>query len=80
MRLDQKRLLLWTLTNDIERRTKEHNTEFIKTIKAYKFENAQELEQALSDAGFDASDKTGNGQEDHVCFYIYKRVFGKTIE
>ena len=68
------------VTNDLERRAKEHNTEFIKTMKADKFENAQELEQALCDAGFDTGDKTGNGQEDSVYIYMYKKVSGKTIE
>lgn len=49
-------------------------------MKADKFENAQELEQAISGAGFDVSDNLGNGQDDSVRFYMYKKVSGKTIE
>jgi len=68
------------ITDDLDRRAKEHNATFIKTMTADRFESAQKLEQALHDAGFDTGKQVGNGEEDSVYIYMYKKIPGVTKE
>lgn len=68
------------ITNDIERREQEHNAEILFYVEAISFEDAKKLEQALHDEGFDTGEQIGNGQEDSVYVYIYKKIEGETEE
>ena len=68
------------ITNDIERREQEHNAEILYCVKANSFEKAKELEQALHDEGYDTGAQVGNGQEDSIYVYIYKKIPGVTQE
>lgn len=68
------------ITDDLERRAGEHHATFIKTMTVNTFEDAKELEQALHDAGFDTGEQVGNGTEDSVYIYMYKKIPGETVE
>lgn len=69
------------ITNDLERRRKEHNVaQYIHTVKMDSFELAQEVEAIMHDAGFDTGKQLGNGQEDTVYVYLYRKIPGVTIE
>lgn len=68
------------ITNDIERRSQEHNAEMLYHLKVKSFEIAKELEQALHDEGYDTGFQVGNGQEDSVYVYMYKKIPGVTEE
>ena len=68
------------ITDDLDRRSKEHNASFIKTMEADTFEGAKKLEKALDEAGFDAGDHVGNGTEKSVFIYMYKKIAGVTKE
>jgi hypothetical protein len=68
------------ITDDLDRRSKEHNATFIKTMEADTFEGAKELEKALDRVGFDAGDHVGNGTEKSVFIYMYKKIPGVTKE
>lgn len=68
------------ITDNLDRRSKEHNAIFIKTMTADTFEGAKKLEQALYDAGFDTGSQVGNGTENSVYIYMYKKIPGVTKE
>lgn len=69
------------ITNDLERRCKEHNVAHcIHTVKMDSFELAKQVEAIMHDAGFDTGKQLGNGQEDTVHVYLYCKVPGVTIE
>ena len=68
------------ITNDIERRSQEHNSEILYHVTAISFDAAKELEQALHDEGYDTGGQVGNGQEDSVFVYMYRKIPGVTEE
>lgn len=68
------------ITNDLKLRAQQHNATFLLTFTANSFEAAKKLEQALHDAGFDTGKQLGNGQEDSVHVYMYKKIPGVTRE
>lgn len=69
------------ITNELERRRKEHNVmQYIQTVKMDSFELAQEVEAIMHDAGFDTGKQLGNGQENTVYVYLYRKIPGVTIE
>lgn len=50
------------ITNDLERRRKEHNVEhIIQTVKMDSFELAKQVEVMMHNAGFDTGKQLGNG-------------------
>ena len=63
------------ITNDLDRRSKEHNATFLTHVKAKSKELAIELEEKLGELGFDNGDRPGNGAEDDTVYvYIYKKT------
>lgn len=68
------------ITNDLERRAKEHNATFIMTTKVNNFEEAKIVEEALHKKGYCTGKQLGNGNEDTVHVYMYKIIPGVTIE
>lgn len=69
------------ITNNLERRYKEHNVaQYIHTVKMDSFDLAQEVEAMMHKAGYDTGEQLGNGQEDTVYVYLYRKIPGVTIE
>lgn len=63
------------ITDDLDRRSKEHNATFLYSVKAKTKEDAVELEDELGELGFDNGDRPGNGaKDDTVNVYIYKKT------
>ena len=63
------------ITDDLYRRSKEHNATFLYSVKAKTKEDAVELEDELGELGFDNGDRPGNGaKDDTVNVYIYKKT------
>ena len=63
------------ITDDLERRSKEHNAMFLYSAKAKTKDAAVELEDMLGELGFDNGDRPGNGaKDDTVNVYIYKKT------
>ena len=54
--------------------------EFICHTKCDTFDTAQELEKQLHAQGYDTGDKVGNGQENSIYVYMYRKIKGVTIE
>ena len=68
------------ITNDVERRAKEHNAEFINYVESDSKETAIAAEILLGKNGYDIGKKAGNGaRENSVFVYIYKKT-SETIE
>lgn len=68
------------ITNDIERRAKEHNTNVFGAIECANADVAKNLEAMMHDEGFDTGKQLGNGQDDSKFVYVYKKVEGVTNE
>lgn len=62
------------ITNDIERREGEHNTSFLYYVINNDADSAKELEAALHDEGYDTGDKVGNGTDESIYVYIYRKT------
>lgn len=64
------------ITDDLDRRAKEHNVEgFCLTMNLITFEAARDIEQKLSSLGFDCGSQLGNGNEKSVYVYMcYKKA------
>ena len=68
------------ITNDVERRAKEHNAEFINYVESDNKETAIAAETLLGESGYDIGKKAGNGaRENSVFVYVYKKT-SETIE
>lgn len=69
------------ITNDLDRRRGEHKTPaYLYTCTCPSFEIARKLEQMLHDAGFDTGEQVGNGNEDSVNVYMYRKIPRVTCE
>ena len=77
---ETKRNYYCGITNDLERRAKEHNANFILTKEMKSFEEAKIVEEALHEKGYYTGKQLGNGDEDTVHVYMYKIIPGVTIE
>ena len=62
------------ITNDIERREGEHNTSFLYYVSSNNANGAKALEAALHDEGYDTGDQVGNGTDESVYVYIYRKT------
>lgn len=62
------------ITNDIERRVREHNAECLGYIKAETAQDAKDLEVLMHEEGFDTGDQLGNGSSDSVYVYVYRKT------
>lgn len=59
------------ITDDLERRAKEHNVAgYCQTMHFLTFEAAKAIEKELSSLGFDCGDQLGNGNENSVYVYM----------
>lgn len=61
------------ITNDIKRREGEHNTSFLYYVSSNNANAAKELEAALHDEGYDTGDQVGNGSDDSIYVYMYRK-------
>lgn len=62
------------ITDDLERRASEHNvSQFIATVKCNSFETACAIEEGLHNAGFDTGKQLGNGTENSIYVYMYRK-------
>ena len=62
-------------TNNTERRLAEHNIEgYIESYIMDKKEYAQDVLKQLGEAGFDIGAEPGNGQDDSVKVYVYRKA------
>lgn len=69
------------ITNDKEKRRKQHNvSRFLGVTKCDTFETAKKLEAKMHDEGYDTGEKLGNGAEDTIYCYLYKKIAGITEE
>lgn len=69
------------ITNDLETRTQQHHVdELIASVKCSSFDMSRQIEQRLHEAGFDTGKQLGNGQEDSIYVYMYRKIKGVTIE
>ena len=69
------------ITNDTDSRKKEHNVgRFLGVTKCDTFETAKKLESLMHDEGYDTGGQVGNGQEDSVFVYMYRKIPGVTEE
>ena len=68
------------ITNDLERRMNEHNVSQYFHVTCDSFETAKQVESLLYQEGFDTGGQLGNGQEDTVYVYMYRKIAGLTIE
>lgn len=68
------------ITNDLNRRSKEHNATFILTKEMKSFEDAKKVEKLLHEKGYCTGKQLGNGNEDSVYVYMYRKINGVTIE
>lgn len=62
------------ITNDIERREGEHNANYLYYVECSTADMAKQLEAALNNEGYDTGDKLGNGTDDSVYVYIYRKT------
>ena len=69
------------ITNNTEERRKQHNvSEFLGVTRCDTFETARKLESQMHNEGFDTGKQLGNGNEDSVYCYLYKKIEGITKE
>lgn len=69
------------ITNDLDRRKGEHKApRYLYTCTCPSFEIARKLEQMLHNAGFDTGEQVGNGNEDSVNVYMYRKIASVTCE
>lgn len=61
------------ITNNVERREGEHKADYLGYVKAKDAEAAKRLEARMHDEGFDTGAQLGNGQDDSVFVYVYKK-------
>lgn len=68
------------ITNNLELRAQQHNAIFLDYVEADSVEQANEIEKALQEVGYDCGGLAGNAhEEDSRYVYIYKKG-PKTIE
>lgn len=77
---DVKKNYYCGITNDLERRAKEHNATFIVNLQMNSFEEAKIVEKALHEKGYYTGKQLGNGDEDTVYVYMYRIIPGETKE
>lgn len=78
---DTKKDFYCGITNDTERRRQEHNVySFLGITKCDSFDTAKKLELCMKQEGYDTGEQSGNGKEDSIYVYLYKKVKDKTIE
>ena len=61
------------ITNNVGRREGEHKADYLGYVKAKNADAAKRLEARMHEQGFDTGDQLGNGQEDSVYVYVYKK-------
>ena len=61
------------ITNNVDRREGEHSADYLGHVKCKSFEVAKQLEVRMHEEGFDTGKQLGNGQEDSVYVYVYKK-------
>lgn len=70
---DTKKDFYCGITNDIERREQEHHANFLYHVEANNSDVAKKLETKLHNAGYDTGDKLGNGSDDSIYVYMYRK-------
>lgn len=81
MPADTKEDFYCGITNDIKIRREQHNVgRFLGVTKCDSFETAKKLESLMHDEGYDTGGKLGNGKEDSIFCYLYKKIKGVTNE
>ena len=69
------------ITSDVDERRRQHNVnQFLGTTRCDTFETAKRLESEMHNAGYDTGKQLGNGNEDSVYWYVYKKIPGVTRE
>lgn len=61
------------ITKDIQQREKDHNTQFLYYVEMSNGDEAKRLEAALHDEGYDTGKQLGNGDNDSIYVYIYRK-------
>lgn len=78
---DEKNAFYCGITNDTEERRKQHNvSRFLGVTKCDSFDTAKKLESLMHEEGYDTGKRLGNGEEDSIYCYLYKKVKGVTNE
>lgn len=81
MPFDNKGNFYCGITNDIETRKKQHNVgRFLGVTKCDTFETAKKLESLMHAEGYDTEKQLGNGNEDSIFCYLYKKIKNVTKE
>lgn len=69
------------ITNDTEERRKTHHVDrFLGVTRCDTFETAKKLESMMHSEGYDTGKQLGNGTNDSVYCYLYKKIEGVTKE
>ena len=72
--LDRKSNFYCGITNDLSRRSAEHEVEAILySVTADTFETARQLEWMLHNEGYDTGAQVGHGMEDSKIVYMYRK-------
>lgn len=63
------------ITNNVDRREGEHKANYLGYVKAKDVDAAKRLEARMHEEGFDTGGQLGigNGREDSVYVYVYKK-------
>lgn len=78
---DSKKDFYCGITNNIKRREEEHNVlKFLGITKCDSFDTAKVVEARMKAEGYDTGDQIGNGTEDSVFVYLYKKEKNVTKE
>ncbi len=69
------------ITDDVERRQEEHHVaKFLGVTRCDTFDTAKEVEKQMKLAGYDTGKQLGDGNENSIYVYLYRKIPGSTIE
>ena len=78
---DDKKSFYCGITSNLEVRRVQHNVkQFLGTTRCDTFDTAKKLELAMYDAGYDTGKQLGNGTEESIYCYLYKKIPNVTKE
>lgn len=79
--LEKKSNFYCGITNDLETRKQQHNVdEYIACVKCDSFKTSKEIEALLHQEEYDTGKQLGNGNEESIYVYMYRKISGQTKE
>lgn len=78
---DDKSCFYCGITSNLEERRIQHKVnQFLGTTRCDTFDTAKKLERAMHDEGYDTGKQLGNGTDESIYCYLYKKVPNVTKE